>query len=292
MPEVPPQAAASPPVPGPVRMTPPSAFAVLRSLLTRGETIRLLTRSQLAAGHRDKLLGNLWSLLDPLLTLAVYYVVFGIGFRQAAGGAREFVLYLFLGIVLWRFFSDSITQATGCLRSQRGLILSADFPKAVIPISICLARLYDLACSLAIVLAAAWWLEVPFSPRLAWLPLIIGLELALTLGLCFLMAYMGLFFADTANIVGALLRLWVLVTPIFYFARSAHGRPGIVPPGLLDYYMLNPMAGILEASREVLIWNGVPRSSELAYVAAFALVTLALGFVVFARGEGRFAKFV
>ena len=100
MPEVQSHAAASPPAPGPARMTPPGAFAVLRSLLARGETIRLLTRSQLAAGHRDKLLGNLWSLLDPLLTLAVYYLVFGIGFRQAAGAPREFVLYLFLAIAL------------------------------------------------------------------------------------------------------------------------------------------------------------------------------------------------
>ena len=292
MQEVTSHAAAPPSAPGPVRMKPPGALTVLRSLLARGETIRLLTRSQLAAGHRDKLLGNVWSLLDPLLTLAVYYLVFGIGFRQAAGAPREFVLYLFLGIVLWRFFSESVSQATGCLRSQRGLILAADFPKAVIPISIGLARLYDLAYSLAIVAIAAWWLDLPFSWELAWLPPIVGLLFSFTLGVSFLVAYAGLFFADTANIVSALLRLWVLVSPIFYFARGGHGRPGIVPPGLLDYYMLNPMAGILEASREVLIWQGAPRSADLTYVAAVALATLVLGFLVFARGEGRFAKFV
>ena len=281
--------AAPPRVP---RMPAPSPFAVLRRVLGCGEMIRLLTWSQLASGHRDKLLGNVWSLLDPLLTLAVYYLVFGIGFRQAADSPREFVLYLFLGIVVWRFFSESINQATGCLRSQRGLILAADFPKAVIPISICTARLYDLAWSLAVVAGAAWLLGTQFTSQVVWLVPILALLFALTLGLSFLVAYTGLFFADTANVVGAFLRLWVLVSPIFYFARSHHGRPGIVPPGLLDYYMLNPMAGLLEASREVLIWQSAPRGADLAYVAGVALGLLTLGFVVFARGEGRFAKYV
>jgi|JI10StandDraft_1071094.scaffolds.fasta_scaffold371508_2 lipopolysaccharide transport system permease protein len=273
-------------------MRPPGPVAALRRVLARTETIRLLTVSQLASGHRDKLLGNVWSLLDPLLTLAVYYLIFGIGFRQAAGAPREFVLHLFVGIVVWRFFSESVGQAAGCLRSQRSLILAADFPKAVIPISVCLARLYDLAWSLVVVGAAAWLLGTGFGPQIAWIVPILALLFAWTLGLSFLVAHAGLFFADTANLVGAFLRLWVLVSPIFYFARSAHGRTGIVPPGLLDYYMLNPMAGLLEAFRDVLIWHATPRGGELVFVASVSLGLLAVGFVVFARGEGRFAKYV
>jgi len=272
---------------------PPGAFAVLRRVLARSETIRLLTRAQLASGHRDKLLGNLWSLLDPLATLAVYYLVFGIGFRQAADAPREFVLYLFLGIVVWRFVGESVGQATGCLRSQRGLILAADFPRAVIPISICLARLYDLLFGLGVTFAAAWWLGTPASLPLLWLPALLAIAFGLTLGLCFLVARIGLVFADTANVVAAGLRLWVLASPVFYFARSAHGREGILPPGLLDYYYgANPLAGLLDAFREVLIWRSPPRADDLVHVAVFALLVLVAGFVVFARGEGGYAKLV
>lgn len=289
MPEASLQTAAAP---RPLRMPRPGPLAVLRRVLAQTGTIRLLAGSQLASGHRDKLLGNVWSLLDPLLTLGVYYLVFGIGFRQAAGAPREFVLHLFVGIVVWRFFSESVGQAAGCLRSQRSLILAADFPKAVIPISVCLARFYDLAWSLVVVAGAVWLLGSGFGAPIVWLVPLLALLFAWTLGLSFLVAYGGLFFADTANIVGAFLRLWVLVSPIFYFARSDHGRSGIVPPGLLDYYMLNPMAGLLEAFRDVLIWNAMPRGGELAYVASVSLGLLVLGFVWFARGEGRFAKYV
>ena len=278
--------------PPPPRMRPPGPFAALRRVLARGETIRLLTTAQLVSGHRDKLLGNVWNLLDPLLTLAVYYLVFGLGFRQAAGAPREFVLHLFVGIVVWRFFGESVAQAAGCLRSQRSLILAADFPRAVIPIAVCLARFYDLVWSLAVVAGAAWLFGTGFAPTLAWLGPVLVLLFAFTLGLCFLVASAGLFFADTTNLVNAFLRLWVLVSPIFYFARSAHGREGIVPPGLLDYYMLNPIAGLLEAFRDALIWQATPRAGDLGYVAGVSLGLLVLGFVVFARGEGRYAKLV
>lgn len=269
-----------------------SSLAALRRVAARGDTIRLLAITQLKSSHRDKLLGNLWGLLDPALTLGVYYLVFGIGFRQAGAAPGEFVLYLFVGIIAWRFFGDSVTQATSCLRSHRGLIVAADFPKAVIPIAICLARLYDLLWALAVVIGVALLSGVPLSFQLAWLPLIIVIQLALTLGLAFLVAYLGLFFADTVNLVNAFLRLWILVSPVFYFARSEHGRTGIIPPELIDYYMMNPIAGLFGAYRSVLIWAEAPRADDLGSVAIIATLLLVSGFIVFSRGEGRFAKYV
>lgn len=286
------RALASPASPPPARSAEPGVLEVLRGVLSRSETIRLLTRSQLAAGHRDKLLGNVWSLLDPLASLAVYYLVFGIGFRQAAGSPRTFVLHLFIGLVVWRFFAESINQATTCLRSQRGLILAAAFPKAVIPIAICCARLYDLLWALVVVAGAALVLGQRLTLELLWLPALLAATFALTLGLCLVVARLGLLFADTVNVVGAGLRLWVLLSPIFYYARSEHGQQGIVPPGLLDYYLLNPIAGLLGAYRDALIWGTAPRADDLAWVAGCSLAALALGFVVFARGEGQYAKLV
>lgn len=271
---------------------PPGPLKALRRLLARGETIRLLVGAQLKAGHRDKVLGHFWSLLDPLVTLAVYYLIFGIGFRQAGDRPSEFVLYLFLGIIVWRFFGESVSQATGSLRSHRGLIVAADFPKSVIPISICLARLYDLLWALLVVFMVAWFSGISFSAALLWMPCIIAVELVLTLGVCLFVAYLGLFFADSTNIVSAILRLWVLASPIFYFAHSEHGRTGIIPADLIGYYMLNPIAGLLDAYRAVLIWGEPPAFGEFGYVAVVASISLVVGFVLFTRGEGRFAKYV
>jgi ABC-type polysaccharide/polyol phosphate export permease len=279
----------------PAALLPPAPSGVSHSLVRlfeSGDTIRLLAGAQLKAGNRDKLLGHLWSLLDPLLTLCVYYIVFGIGFRQAGDAPGEFVLYLFTGIVVWRFFGDSVGQSTASLRSHRGLILATDFPKAVIPIAICSARGIDLLWALAVVVGVGAMTGVAPSAALVFLPLVIATQLLLTLGACLFVARLGLFYADMANIVSALLRLWVLVSPIFYFARSEHGRHGIIPPDLIDYYMLNPIAGLLGAYRSVLIWGEPPDWSELSYVVGCGLVALVVGGFLFARGDGSFAKYV
>ena len=248
--------------------------------------------SQLKSGHRHKVLGHLWVLLDPAVTMAVYYLIFGIGFRQAADHPREFVVYLFVGIVTWRFFAEAVNQSTGCLRSHRGLIVSANFPKAVIPISICIARLYDLFWSMLVIFAVAELSGISLSLEILWLPLIVALQLAFTLGASLFVAYLGAFFADSANIVMALLRLWVLVSPIFYFYRSEHGRHGIIPDHVLPYYMLNPLVGWLDAYRAVLVWAEPPSLRGLAYSATIGILALVIGFSLFSRGEGRFAKIV
>jgi ABC-type polysaccharide/polyol phosphate export permease len=275
-----------------IKSRPPSPIQIARRTFARGETIRLLVGSQLKAGHRHKALGQVWSLLDPLITLAVYFLIFGMGFRQAGDHPSEFVIYLFVAIVVWRFFAESVSQATGCLRSNRGLIVTANFPKAVIPVSICFARLYDMCWSLIAIFAVVELTGHSLSWEVLWLPLIVFVQLMFTLGACFFVAYLGLFFADSSNIVVALLRLWVMLSPMFYFYRSEHGRKGIISAHMLDYYMLNPVVGWLDAYRAVLIWAEPPSWRGLGYVAAVGAVVLVAGFSLFSRGEGRFAKFV
>ncbi len=269
-----------------------SILGSLRDVLRRRETIRMLVSVNLRAGHRDKLLGNLWNLLDPLLFLGVYFLVFGIGLRQAAHDPLEFVAYLSIGVLVFRFFDGVVMQAASCLRAHRGIILEVRFPKAVLPISLCLSRLYDLLWGLAVLIGLMLLIGMPFSPALVWLPVAITLQFFLCLGLGFMVAYLGVFFADTANIIAVLTRLLFFASPIFYFARSESGHTGIVPERYMQYYMLNPVAGLLDIYRNAILWSRTPDLENIGYLAAIAGIALVVGFVVFARGEGRFAKFL
>jgi ABC-type polysaccharide/polyol phosphate export permease len=268
---------------------PPNLPERLRRLWTRRETIRYLVASNLKAGHRNKVLGNLWNLLDPLLSLFVYFLVFGIWLGQGRDDVKDYLVYLFIGILAWRFLDGSVTQAVNCIRGNRGLIGEIHFPKAVFPLSICLSRLYDFLWGLFVLLVVMLATGFPLSWHLLWLPPLIAVQLLLLIGAAYLVAYLGAFFADTANILMVVIRLGFYASPILYYVDGDRARIGAQ---WLPYYMLNPLACLLEGYRSGLMRQHSPDPVHTAYLVGFALVLLIFGYGLFARGEGKFAKYV
>lgn len=264
----------------------------VRRLLQRRETLWFLVLSNLRAGHRDKLLGNLWNLLDPLLFMGVYYLVFGIGFRQVQDSPRDFIIYLAIGVTAWRFFGESASESANCIRSRRGLVHEIDFPKALLPISICLSRLYDFCWALLISVGLAFWLGVELTSSVMWLLPIVLLQALFTAGFSLVVAHLGAFYADMTNVVGVGMRLWFFSSPIFYFARDEAGRSGIIPEEYLFYYMLNPLARFMDAYRDAVLWGRAPEADSLLYLAAVSVAGLLLGFLLFAHADRSFAKYV
>ncbi|MGE3181415.1 MAG: ABC transporter permease [Phycisphaerae bacterium] len=274
---------------------PASLFTRLQRLWARRETIWFLTTSQLRAGHRDKVLGQFWSILDPLMYLVVYYFVFSVLLKLGGDDRGHFLAYLFIGITNWRFFDSVIGQSATTIRGNRGLIHEINFPKAIFPIAICLARFYDLmlgivAMLVVIVIAqySGGGMRIPLSANLLWVPFLLLLQLVFIAGLAFFVAHLGAFYADTANIVTIAIRLLFYISPIFYYVRGPHAR--ITNPDLLKYYMLNPVAGFLEGHRDVLLEGRMPH--YLPYLVFVSLLSFVVGFAIFSRGEKDFVKYV
>ena len=279
-------------------MNVPSLLERLRRLWSRRETIRFLTSSNLKAGHRDKVLGHLWNLLDPLMFMLVYFFVFGVLFGLAGGGRGRsvaFMLYILVGILVFRFISGTINQAANCIRGNRGLIHEINFPKAVFPISVTLSRLYDFLWGTIVILVflvlAGRWPTLHFL----WLPLLVGLMVLFTMGTALAVAYLGAFFADTTNVVNVVLRLLFYCSPIFYYVRP---KPGVEQVFLQNhdtihfFYMLNPIACFFETFRDALLWGDMPELRMLLYTAVVSLMFFIVGFALFSRGEGKFAKYI
>jgi len=277
----------------------PTLWQRLRELYDRRETIRFLTVSNLRAGHRDKVLGHLWNLLDPLMFMLVYFFVFGVLFRLVRGTGRsvEFMLYILTGLLVFRFVSGTITQAATCIRTNRGLIHEISFPKSVLPVSVTLSRLYDfvwgLGALLAFLLFSGTWPTIHYL----WVPLLISLLVLFSAGVGFLIGYIGAFFADTPNAVAVAMRLLFYCSPIFYYVRPHPGGGD----SLVFFekhelaqriYMLNPLACFYESFRDAMLWGRMPEPGMMAYLGAVSLVCCFVGFAVFTRGEGKFAKYV
>jgi ABC-type polysaccharide/polyol phosphate export permease len=275
----------------------PPGFRILtdlRALWARRDTIRFLTVGHLKAGHRDKVLGHLWNLLDPLGFMLVYYFVFGVLFGMAGGGARrsgEFMIYIFVGLIVWRFINAAVSQAAGCIRSNRGIIHEINFPKGVFPASITFAHLYDLLWGLAVLLGAILISGFALSIHVLWLPVLLAVLCLFVLGLSLLFACVGTFFADTSNVLNVVMRLWFYCSPIFYYVR---GEQSLLKnhPTLAVYYMFNPVACFFESFRDVLLYARGPEFGRLGYAALISVLIFVIGLAAFSRNEGRFVKYV
>lgn len=278
----------------------PSLLRRFQDLWARRETIRYLTTAALKVGHRNKVLGHIWNVLDPLMFMLVYFFVFGVLFNLSGSGrgrSIEFMLYILTGILTWRFIQGTINQSANCIRSNRGLIHEINFPKAVFPVSVALSRLYDFGWGLAVLFAFMVCSGIWPTVHCLWVPLLLVLALAFTLGVTFAVACLGAFYADTSNVINVAMRLLFYCSPIFYYVRQR----GDIP---LDkvflhnhetarfFYMSNPIACFFECFRDALLWGTVPEPRLLLYVTVVSAVTLVVGFAIFCRGEGRFAKYV
>ena len=260
----------------------------IRDIWQKRTIVGHFVSAQLTTSYRTKSFGFVWALLDPLLFMGVYYLVFG---KILAHRPLSFMLHLFVGVITFRFLNSSLSQAASIMRGQAGLIREIRFPKAALPLSIVLARLFDLG--------AGWLVAIPLAiifgspPTAFWLlvPLVIVIQALFVLGLSLLLAYVGVFFADIANILGVVLRLWFYMSPVLYPLALVQSKTE-TRPLLFKLYMLNPMANILDTLGSLVERAQLPDSGQVIYALVVGLSCLLLGIFIFARAEGQIGKYV
>ncbi len=183
------------------------------------------------------------------------------------------------------FFSTSLADMTDLLVSNVGLVTKIYFPREILPISLLLARLLDAAIVAGVLLVLMILYRQPlFWAGWLYLPFILGVQLALILGLGLALSALNVFYRDVRHIVALGLQLWFYATPIIYPVSA-------VPESLRKLYFLNPMAGIIEAYRAVVIYQQLP-GTYLALSAAISLVVLVVGYWFFKRVEFQLADVV
>lgn len=276
-----------------------SAFADLRELTDRRAVITQFVLEELKSGHRDKVLGNLWQLIDPLALMMVYFVVWSLvlGTRPP-----DFMAYLLSGIITFRMFQGSVVGSSSVLRSQARLIREVYFPKTALPAAITLARLYDFMWSLtalSMVLALLLYRQAHMAPGMAarishplafgwnvlWLPVGVAVLFVFSLGCSYFMAVAGALFRDTGNILHFVFRMWLYLSPLFYYEEHV---PKI--GGFHLFYRINPFTHLFRMVRNSLIYDKPPTLDGTIYAAAVSLVALAFGFWLFSRCEGAIVK--
>jgi len=271
-------------------MTPASPQGIVTSLAKRRGLVAVLVERELKARYRGTLLGYLWSLVNPLLLIAVYTVVFTMVIPARIPSPVPYPLFLFAGVLPWLFATGSLLDSAVVLADNGPLLKKVVCPPEVFPaVSVCshlVHHLLALPVLVAVMLAFTVAGKTTFPWTIVLLPLPLALWVATAGGLALAVAALAVHFRDLKDLLHNLLNLLFFMSPIIY-------TPELVPEGLLRQIVLaNPVTPLVIVYRGVAVEGRVPPAPYWGWAIVVAAVSWALGAFVFSRLRDSIAETV
>lgn len=248
----------------------------VRELWAFREVIRNFVAQDLKVKYRRSTLGFFWSLLNPLLQLAVTSLVFSLMFKMS-----NMTLYILSGLIPWTFFASTVDQCSMSIVGAESMLRRQYFPKLVFPLSIVIQNLITFVLSLLVLLILLGW-RIGFhpSPALLILPLSFACILCTALGLGAIAAVMTVHFRDIQHLIAVFMSAWFYLTPIIYPLDG-----GLIPHPYRIYFKLNPVFAIIEMFHRPIYHAMLPTTPELITAVGTAIFSLVIGLTVFWRNE-------
>lgn len=268
-------------------------FKQLIHLVQYRELIRNLVIRDLKVRYKNSALGILWSLMNPLLMMIVFTVVFTVMAPVRSTSLQNFPVFILCALLPWNFFASSLIGCTTSIVANAPLIKKVYFPREVLPISVVLANLVNFLIALILLFGFILIFRVPLTIWLIYLPVVILIQIVFTLGIGFFLATMNVFYRDTQQIMDVLMLAWFFVTPIFYpldILPKSYELFGVTLNVWRLAYILNPMASLV-ATYRVILYNGAsPAPDFLARTVVTAGLIFLIGWLVFKRYSWRIAE--
>jgi ABC-2 type transport system permease protein len=256
-----------------------------------------LTLRELRSRFKRSTLGWLWSVINPLASIAIYALVFGVFLKVEPpvgdpSGLHVYGFFLVCGLLPWTYLTNSLNGATASIVVNEGLVKKVYFPRSVLPTASTLAWLAGFGVELAVLGIV---LLIAGNMILPWIPVVVVLmvlETGFVLGLGLFLSAANAYFRDVQHFLAILLNIWFYATPILYPAEQIPKDIevlGVTIP-IRELLTLNPMAVFVDAYRAVLYDLTWPTVNQWAAMLAISAVTLALGAAAFRRLEPRLAE--
>lgn len=244
------------------------------------DLLRVLVDRDMKLLYKRSALGIAWTLINPLLQLAVFSFVF----RSVVPiNIPQFSSFAFSGLLIWTWSQTALFQATGLITSNKALIRQPNFPTAILPVVTTMTGLIHFLLALPVLIIFLAVDGVQPSSVLFVLPLLMVIQFVLTVGLAYPLAALNVTFRDTQHTLGVLLQMLFYLTPIFYDLNS-------VPKEFQPFYQLNPMVPLLEAYRAILLKGTQPDWQVLLIVSLVVAVILPIGLAIFRRQSNTFVE--
>ena len=250
------------------------------------DLIELFVKRNIVVQYKQTILGPLWYLIQPILTVIMNMVVFGGIANMSTDGVPQALFYL-AGNVCWFYFSDCLNQTSSTFVANQGMFGKVYFPRMVVPISTVLSNL--LRFGIQIGLFVAFWLyyfatgsDISLNWAILLVPVLVFMLAGLGLGFGILISSFTTKYRDLTILFTFVVQLWMYATPIVYPISMVTNEK------LRTIIMLNPMTSIIEAFKYATLGQGYFSWSALGYSFAFMTILLVWGIVVFNKVQRSF----
>jgi lipopolysaccharide transport system permease protein len=256
----------------------------LRRLAEYSDLLRTLNAHRINVRYRQTVLGATWAVLQPLLMMAIFVTVFSYLARVPSEGV-PYAVFAYVALLPWTFFSTAVTNATGSLVSHTQLITKVYFPREILPLTYVVAAFFDFLLGLVVLGGLMMWFDIPLTIAAAHLIPVVALLCAWIVAVSLLLSAAQVYWRDVGVAIPVLVQLGMFASPVIY-------PLGLVPDAWRPWYLLNPLAGIINSFRDVLLRGQQPEPLPLAYAMAVTAIVLPLAYVLFKRAEATMADVV
>jgi lipopolysaccharide transport system permease protein len=255
-----------------------------RDLWVHRELFLFLAWRDILVRYKQTVIGIAWSVIRPVITMAVFTVVFG-RIANLPSEAAPYPVLVFAGMLPWYFFATAVTEGSNSLVQSANMISKVYFPRLIVPVSTIAVSLVDFLISLVLLAGLMAWYEVTPSAKVFALPAFLLLVLAVTTGLTLWFAALNVRYRDFRYVVPFLVQVGLFLSPVGFSGA-------VVPDAWRLVYALNPMVGVIEGFRWCLIGDYRLDAGALALGTAISLLILVSGLSYFRRTERSFADVI
>jgi lipopolysaccharide transport system permease protein len=248
-------------------------MSTFRELLLYRGLIQTLVLRDLKARYRGSALGLLWTLLNPLLHMAIYALVFSIYIRIET---ERYAAFLLCGLLPWIWLSSSLLTGATAIIEGGGLLKKVFFPPQVLPAVTVTVNFVNFLLSLPLLFGILLLFKVTFGWAILALPLIMAAQFALTLGLTLIVSAASVRYRDIPPILGHMLTFWFFLTPIIYPVTQ-------VPERFRALLFLNPLTPFFVAYQDALLYNKLVSWEAFGIIVCMGAMALLVGVFVFER---------
>jgi len=255
----------------------------LHELWAYRELVTSFTLRDIKLRYKQTGLGVAWAVLQPLLTMVIFTVIFG-GLAKIPSDGVPYPLFVLAALLPWMLFAEGLTRSTTSMVTNANIMTKVYFPRLIMPLSSIISPLVDFGVSFIILLAMMVYYGYAPTLNIIFLPLFLLLALATSLGVGLWLSALNVKYRDFQYIVPFLIQIGMYASPVVYASS-------LVPASLRVWYGLNPMTGVIEGFRWALLGNGAPSAMVLVSV-GMVIVLLVSGMFYFRRMEQYYADIV